>query len=221
MYQESDLLPLSGIQHLLFCERQWGLIHIEQQWQENRLTAEGRLLHTQADNAVVEQRGGLRIVRALPLRSFRLGLSGKADVVEFPLSGEAPVPVEYKRGRAKLTDVDRVQLCAQGLCLEEMLGVEVPRGALFYGQPRRRVLVEFDAKLRAVTTALAFRMHELYAASVTPAPVLLPHCRNCSLTSLCQPAALLHRGSARTFLRRAVRVNLQETMPTEADEETA
>jgi CRISPR-associated exonuclease Cas4 len=220
MYQEADLLPLSGIQHLLFCERQWGLIHIEQQWEENRLTAEGRLLHTIADSPIVEQRGGVRTVRALPLRSFRLGLSGKADVVEFPLNGDAPVPVEYKRGRAKFTDVDKVQLCAQGLCLEEMLGVRVPQGALFYGLPRRRTLVEFKADLRAATEALARRMHELYAAAITPPPVLLPHCRNCSLAGLCQPSAMTQRGSARTFLRRALRSNMQATW-TEADEETA
>ncbi len=220
MYAEADLLPLSGVQHLLFCERQWGLIHIEQQWEENRLTAEGRLLHAHADSAVVEQRGGLRIVRALALRSFRLGITGKADVVEFPLNGDAPIPVEYKRGRAKFTDVDRVQLCAQGLCLEEMLAVKVPRGALFYGLPRRRMAVEFDAELRAATEALAVRMHELYAAGTTPQPVLLPHCRNCSLAGLCQPSVITQRGSARTFLRRAVRSNVQDT-GADTDEETA
>src|SRR4051794_7380507 len=109
MYAEADLLPLSGLQHLAFCERQWALIHIEQQWNENRLTAEGRLLHAKADDGLIETRSGVRIVRALPLRSFRLGLSAKADVIEFPLSGEPPIPIEYKRGRPKKEPWDEFQ----------------------------------------------------------------------------------------------------------------
>ncbi len=208
MFAESELLPLSGLQHLLFCERQWGLIHLEQQWEENRLTAEGRLLHSKADAGAPEQRQGVRIVRALPLRSLRLGLAGKADVVEFPCDGSPPCPVEYKRGRAKADDCDRVQLCAQGLCLEEMLQMDVPGGALFYGQPRRRLAVDFDAKLRQKTESLAQRMHELHARGETPPPVLLPHCRSCSLLNLCQPSLLVKRGSARTYFRRAVRSQL-------------
>lgn len=211
MYPEADLLPLSGLQHLAFCERQWALIHIEQQWEENRLTAEGRLLHAKADAGPVETRDGVRIVRALPLRSFRLGLSAKADVIEFPLTGGPPVPIEYKRGRPKASDCDEVQLCAQALCLEEMMSLAVPEGAIFYATSRRRTPVPFTSELRAETERLALRMHELYQARVSPAPLFLPRCRSCSLIEICQPAALAHRGSARTFFRRAVSSCLEDT----------
>ncbi|MBS1828152.1 MAG: CRISPR-associated protein Cas4 [Acidobacteria bacterium] len=208
MYQESELLPLSGLQHLLFCERQWGLIHIEQQWEENRLTAEGRLLHAKADQAAPEQRPGVRIVRAMPLRSLRLGISGRADVVEFPRDGSPPLPVEYKRGKAKADDIDRVQVCAQALCLEEMLGCIIPQAALYYGQPRRRTAVKLDSPLRQRTEMLAARMQELFRLRKTPAPVILPHCRNCSLVHLCEPDTLTKRGSAALFMKRAIRRQL-------------
>ncbi len=210
MYTESDLLALSGLQHLLFCERQWALIHLEQQWEENRLTSEGRLLHAKTDSGKTEQRGGIRTVRSLALRSFRLGLSGVADVVEFPLNGDPPYPVEYKRGKNKAEDVDRVQLCAQALCLEEMLGVSIPVGALFYGEPRRRTEVDLDLELRQKTERLALRMHEIFSSRIMPPPVLLPHCKNCSLVNLCQPKALTERGSATTFFRRAVRTQMED-----------
>jgi len=137
MYSESDLLPLSGLQHLVYCERQWALIHIEQQWAENRLTAEGRQMHDRAHEQHEEWREGIRISRGLAVRSLRLGLSGKVDVVEFhPQVGglSQPFPIEYKHGRPKPDRCDEVQLCAQALCLQEMLGVEVPRGAIFYGE---------------------------------------------------------------------------------------
>ena len=208
MYTEDALLPLSGLQHLLFCERQWALVHIEGQWEENRLTAEGRLLHAKADTGAPEQRRGIRMVRALPLRSLWLGLVGKADVVEFPREGGPPCPIEYKRGQAKASDCDCVQLCAQALCLEEMLHVPVLGGAFFYAQTRRRVPVTFDAQLRAKTEALATRMHELYGKRETPPPILLAHCRNCSLRELCQPAPVTKRGSARTYFQRAIRHHL-------------
>jgi CRISPR-associated exonuclease Cas4 len=138
MYVEDDLLPISALQHLLFCERQCALIHVEQVWAENRLTVEGRHLHERVDGGEHETRGGLRTARALPIRSLRLGLAGRADVVEFHASEGAAgpprvVPVEYKRGRPKSHRADEVQLCAQALCLEEMLGVHVAAGALFYG----------------------------------------------------------------------------------------
>lgn len=213
MYAEADLLPLSGLQHLAFCERQWALIHIEQQWEENRLTAEGRVLHDKADEGTVETRSGVRIVRTLPLRSFRLGLSAKADVVEFPLSGGPPVPIEYKRGRPKRGDCDEVQLCGQALCLEEMMSIAVPEGAIFYATTRRRTPVLFNQVLRAETERLAVRMHQLYAARVTPAPILLPRCRSCSLIEICQPRSLVNRGSARTFFRRSIGSSLSETEP--------
>ena len=138
MYTEDDLLPISGLQHLLFCERQCALIHLEQVWAENRLTVEGKNMHDRVHEREAESRPGIRIVRALRLRSLRLGLTGMADVVEFHLdsgvrSQGLPFPVEYKRGKPKADYSDSVQLCAQAICLEEMLSCTIPAGALFYG----------------------------------------------------------------------------------------
>lgn len=207
MYSEDALLPLSGLQHLAFCERQWALIHIEQQWSENRLTAEGRQMHAVAHAGDAEARGGTRIVRGLALRSLRVGLSGKADVVEFSKEG-VPVPVEYKRGSPKVSDCDEVQLCAQALCLEEMCSVEVQKGAIFYWQNRRRLVVALGREIRNRTEELAARMHRLYEQRASPAAEYLPRCRRCSLVELCQPQALTSRGSARTFLRRSLQAHL-------------
>lgn len=203
MYIEDDLLPLSGLQHMAFCERQCALIHIEQLWEENRLTAEGRLLHERVHEQTEETRHGLITVRGLPVRSLRLGVSGQADVVEFSRAGmnDSPdslqlvgregwwqvKPVEFKRGKAKPEACDRVQLCAQALCLEEMFGVSVPEGALFYGTPRRRTEIQFDAELRRATETLAARMHVLIESRVTPHAVLFPGCRSCSLKQQCLP----------------------------------
>lgn len=201
MYSEDDLLPLSGLQHLAFCERQWALIHLEGQWAENRLTAEGRRLHERVDEGRGERRGDLRIARGLPLRSLRLGLAGKADVVEFrrvPEDAEGarlpgvdgrwiPRPVEYKRGRPKRDRSDEIQLCAQALCLEEMLGTPVPEGSLFYGTTRRRLDVLLDTEPRRETEALVARMHALRAAGRTPAARFEPKCERCSLLDLCMP----------------------------------
>jgi len=207
---EDDLLPLSALQHLLFCERQCALIHLEQVWVENSLTVEGRHLHEQADSGVQESRGDLRIARALPLRSLRLGLSGRSDVVEFHRIGESswrPFPVEYKRGRPKSHRADEVQLCAQALCLEEMLETSVPAGALFYGQTRRRLDVAFDAELRLLTEETADRLQRLIASGITPAPVHEPKCDQCSLLPVCMPAA--PAGSARQYLDRFLRAAQQ------------
>lgn len=202
MFSDDDLLPLSGLQHLAFCQRQWALIHLEGQWAENRLTAEGRVLHERVEEGGRESRGDMLITRAVPLRSGRLGLSGKADVVEWHRTGEGecgavalpskagrwrPFPVEYKRGRPKPGHMDEVQLCAQALCLEEMLGVRIPAGALYYGQPRRRVDVAFDEPLRAETETLATRMHALFAAGQTPIARYEPKCKGCSLRERCLP----------------------------------
>ena len=152
MYDEDQLLPISALQHLLFCPRQCVLIHIEQAWVENRLTAEGRIGHEKVDKGGAETRAGRKTVFGLPLRSLRLGLVGKADVVEFERDGDGnwiPFPVEHKHGRPKQKDCDRVQLCAQALCLEEMTGISVPEGALFYGKTRRREDVAFDDEIEA------------------------------------------------------------------------
>ncbi len=221
MFTEDDLLPLSGLQHLLFCERQAALIHLEQIWVDNALTVEGTHLHERADRGADESRGDLRVVRSLPLRSARLGLSGKADVVELrrfgpgeggvqaaaPLPGLQglwrPFPIEYKRGRPKSHRADEVQLCAQGICLEEMLAIEVPAGALFYGQPRRRMDVLFDHGLRQLTEAAAARFHELVGRGITPMPVREPKCDRCSLLDVCLPGA--PASSAQRYLARFLR----------------
>lgn len=195
MFTEDDLLPLSALQHLLFCERQCALIHIEGQWADNRLTVEGRHLHDHVHAGAGQTRAGVRTARALPVRSLRLGLSGVADVVEFHPGGAPsephvrPVPIEYKRGKSKRDNCDRVQLCAQAMCLEEMLRCEVPCGALFYGRTRRREDVRFTRDLRDETERAARRLHELVAAGQTPAVPKQPKCRNCSLNDICLPGA--------------------------------
>lgn len=189
-YADEDLLPLSALQHLVFCERQCALIHLEQVWADNVLTAEGHLLHERTDQPGEERRGDRRTSRAVPLVHRGLGLVGKADTVEWHRAGPAAwhaVPVEYKRGRSKPHDADRIQLCAQALCLEEMLGKTVPEGALFYGAPRRREAVTFDAPLRQATEQAAYRLRALIEAGVTPPAQYDARCRNCSLIDLCRP----------------------------------
>lgn len=184
--QLEDALPISGLQHLAFCPRQWALIHLEKAWAENRLTAEGRLLHERADLPGQTRRHELRTVRGMMLESCRLGLAGRADLVEFR---PHPFPVEYKRGKRKPNDCDLVQLCAQALCLEEMLRLNVPSGAIFYGEPRRRLDVVFTPELRSRTQALAEEMHLLYKGNITPTAVPGSHCRRCSLVDICMPNA--------------------------------
>jgi CRISPR-associated exonuclease Cas4 len=201
MFDESDLLPISGLQHLLFCERQWGLIHLESAWAANRLTAEGDELHVKTDSGLSGTVGEIVVARSLDLRCLRLGLSGRADVVEFHGAERIPFPVEYKHGKSKRADCDRVQLCAQALCLEEMTGKAVPCGALFYATPRRRESVEFTAELRVTTEAAAARMHALWREGLTPPPVKFPGCKSCSLLDLCQPDALGSKTAASSYVR--------------------
>lgn len=206
MYSEEELLPLSSLQHLVFCERQWALIHLEQQWAENELTAEGRNLHERADEGEDEWRDGVRICRGIRIRSLRLGLVGRADVVEFRPTAEGGMdasPVEYKRGRPKPDRCDEVQLCAQALCLEEMLQRPVPSGAIFYGQPRRRTDVEFDSELRLETESLAIRLHALHAAGETPRIPYQKKCDRCSLYSICLPKSTAEK-SVNRYLAGAV-----------------
>ncbi|MDQ3555291.1 MAG: CRISPR-associated protein Cas4 [Gemmatimonadota bacterium] len=208
MFSEDDLLPLSALQHLLFCERQCALIHVEGLWAENRLTLEGSHLHKKVDTAPGESRGDLRIARGVPLRSLRLGLIGKADAVEFHRTGAddwRPFPVEYKRGKPKRDRSDETQLCAQALCLEEMLGTPIPAGALFYGTTRRRFDIAFDAALRAATETAALRLHEMIRGGITPRAVREPKCERCSLLQLCLPEALGPGRSAARYLERAIR----------------
>ena len=210
-YTEDDLLPLSGLQHLAFCERQCALIHIEQAWAENLFTAEGRIMHERVHEADRgESRGDVRVEYSMPLRSLRLGLIAKADVVEFHRRVEEgkevwrPYPVEYKRGRPKKANVDKVQLCAQALCLEEMLGVEVPSGALFYGKTRHRQDVDFDADLRSETEDTARRFHRLFESGHTPKPVYEKKCDSCSMMNLCLPKTIGKDKSIERYLMDAM-----------------
>ncbi|MBN2397067.1 MAG: CRISPR-associated protein Cas4 [Deltaproteobacteria bacterium] len=208
MYTEDDLLPLSALQHLIFCERQCALIHIEQAWAENLFTAEGRIMHERVHEEGRESRGSIRVEHGVPLRSLRLGLIGKADVVEFQRREDGswlPFPVEYKRGKPKKDDSDRVQLCAQALCLEEMLDVEVSEGALFYGKNRRRAGVVFDDTLRRETEETAVRLHELIASGRTPKPVYAKKCDSCSLAGMCLPKTVGKGRSVQRYLSGATR----------------
>ncbi|MGQ0642523.1 MAG: CRISPR-associated protein Cas4 [Gemmatimonadaceae bacterium] len=213
MFSDDQLLPISALQHLLFCERQCALIHIERLWAENRFTVEGQHVHRKAHEGPNETRDGVTTARGLPLRSFRLGLVGMADVVEFrqspaPTGTPTPFPVEYKRGRPKSHDADRVQLCAQALCLEEMLGVHVAVGALYYGKTRRRKRVTFDAALRALTEQTCARLHALVASSKTPPAIREPKCDRCSLYELCLPQSMSVRRSVSAYLDRAFTASL-------------
>lgn len=187
-------LPLSALQHWLFCPRQCALIHVERVWAENRFTAEGRVLHERADDGRPESRGGLRILRSVQLGSEKHGLHGVADVVE--MRDGRPFPVEYKRGRPKAHRADEVQLCAQGLCLEEMTGEAVPEGALFYGKNRRRKAVPLDDDLRALTLRVAGEARAAIAAGEVPAPVHeKKRCGACSLAELCRPTGARRIGA--------------------------
>lgn len=210
MYAEDELLPISALQHLVFCERQCALIHLEQVWSENLFTAKGRTLHERVDKGGDEARGEVRIRYGLAIRSLEMGIFGKADAVEFyrdSTSGQhdwQPYPVEYKRGGPKTDDCDRVQLCAQAMCLEEMLQVPVPSGSLFYGTIRRRQEIHFDQELRTKTKDAALRLHQLIQGGQTPLPVYMPKCDSCSLNEQCMPKVCTGKKSAKDYLTRIV-----------------
>ena len=208
---EDDPIPISAIQHAVYCLRQAALIHIERMWEENRFTAEGRVLHARTDEPGSRYSRGVRRVAAMPLASRRLGLAGVADVVEFHRSGgvETPYPVEFKRGKPKTHRADEAQLCAQALCLEEMTGRPVPEGALFYGETRRRVEVRFDDGLRRLTESAAAALRELFSSERTPAAEYeREKCGACSLLDLCRPQAFGR--SANTWRERQVRAALDD-----------
>lgn len=188
-----DPIPMSALQHAVYCLRQAALIHLERLWADNRFTAEGHVLHAVTDRPGGRRARGIRRASGLALASRRLGIAGIADLVEFHLSqdGETPYPVEYKRGKAKLHRADEVQLCAQGLCLEEMTGRPVPAGALFYAQTKRRVEVPFDADLRALTEQTVADLRAVFDARATPPAIYrADRCRACSLSELCRPKQL-------------------------------
>ena len=221
MFDDDDLLSISALQHLEFCRRRCALVHIDGLWAENAQTAEGRTLHERVHSSGGDNVAGVRVARGLRLCSRELGLSGVADVVEFRLvagGGDCavpgavlpdlpgrwlPFPVEYKRGARKPEMSYFVQLCAQGLCLEEMLQTSVPAGALYHGKSRRRQAVTFDDALRDRTRRLAYELHELIAAGRLPPPEPGPKCRFCSLSEKCMPKLPPSR-SARDYLARSV-----------------
>jgi len=225
-YTSDELLPLSGIQHFLFCRRQWALIHVERQWQENALTAEGRIMHKRADDPFfTETRNGVITARSVPVASYRLGLSGVCDVVEFTPSpppsptgrgqGEGvklpgrdglylPAPVEYKRGKEKHDHSDETQLCAQALCLEEMLSVAIPKGYLFYGETRHRVEIEFTTELRTLVKNMSDEMHNYFSRGYTPKVKPFKGCRSCSLADVCLPVLQEKVIAASKYIRQQV-----------------
>lgn len=224
---EEEFLMLSGIQHIAFCERQWALIEIEQYWAENVRTVEGKIMHERADDPYADEtRKDIRIVRAMPVISHKLGLRGVADIVEFQRSQNEnkgktvqldgrkgwwrPYPVEYKRGRPKPDDRDAVQLCAQAVALEEMLHISIESGALFYGQTRRREEVQFHAELRKRVYELACKMHELIKEGKTPKAVKGKHCSLCSLVEACQPNLSIRRKSVISYLQKMTNMEVED-----------
>lgn len=214
-FDEEDYLQLSGLQHFAFCRRQWALIHIENQWAENVRTVDGQLMHEHVhDQEARERRGDRLIVRGLAIHSAELGISGLCDAVEFtrnrdgvPLRGQEglwlPYPVEYKRGKPKEHNADELQLCAQAMCLEEMLCCAVPEGALYYGEPRRRTVVSFTPELRNLVRDSLSEMHHLYERHCTPKVKPSKACNACSLKELCLPR-LMSRRSVADYLSAAV-----------------
>lgn len=211
-YVEDDYLALSGIQHFAFCRRQWALIHMEASWEDDSRTASGKVFHENVDSGHGTRRGTVFTARGIAVSSSELGLSGRCDAVEFEedLSGVTVdgmdglyrvTPVEYKVGRRKVGDWDRLQLCAEAMALEESLHTRVSSGALFYGTERRREAVDIDGPLRERVRTLAAEMHRVFDSRAVPAPEPIPACRSCSLLNLCMPYA----GSGRSvsdYMRR-------------------
>jgi CRISPR-associated exonuclease Cas4 len=188
--EDDDLIPISALQHYLYCPRQCALIHVERLWAESRHTAEGRLLHQRIDLPSTGSRKGIRTATALPLVDLELGLTGIADVVEYQRRDgiDYPFPVEYKRGRPKAHRADEVQLCAQALCLESMSGLPVQTGTLFYGKTRRRHDVVFDDELRALTRRTVVDTRLMLESGRTPViDYESRRCDACSLLDLCRP----------------------------------
>jgi len=205
VYNDDDFLQLSALQHFVFCPRQCALIHIEQVWDENIFTAEGKVMHNAAHEERFEMREGIRIERGMPLRSDELGINGKADVIEFHKTGDGswlPFPIEYKRGKPKQNNCDKVQLCAQALCLEEMLQTTLSRGAVFYGKTRRRLDVVFEDALRQETKQAALLLHEFVRQGKTPKPVYSKKCESCSLIVECMPRAIQSGSSVKEYVHK-------------------
>lgn len=215
IYAEEDFLQLSGLQHFAFCRRQWALIHIENQWAENERTVDGVLMHEKAhDREFEESRGDRLIKRGVSVYCAELGISGQCDVLEYyqsdtgiPLNEKEglwqPYPVEYKRGSPKENSADALQLCAQAMCLETMLCCDIPEGALYYGEIRRRENVRLDQELRDQVREMLIQMHSLYKRGYTPKVKPTKSCNACSLRELCLPKLLKSR-SVSAYLKAAV-----------------
>jgi len=227
LYSDDDLLMLSGIQHIAFCERQWALIHLEQAWAENVRTIEGHHLHERTDDPFDnETRKNIRVVRALPIVSYSLGLRGIADVVEFH-RGEIyienvnieiekrkgwwqPYPVEYKRGWPKHNDCDVVQLCAQAMAIEEMLSIRIDKGFLFYAQTKHRTEIVLEQSIREHVKDLSMKMHIMFKEAKTPRPKKGKHCASCSILEICQPDIISHHKSITAYLKRMVDMEVEK-----------
>lgn len=215
MYTDEDLLMLSGIQHFVFCQRQWALGHIHQLWADNKLTAEGEVMHSKTDDfSIFESRESAIKIHALPITSYRLGLTGIADIVELEPTSDCenaishpkrggcwlPHPVEFKHGSSKSNDCDRAQVCAQAMCLEETYGIYIYIGYIFYGKTRHREIVECNSALRNLVIGKAKEMHKLFATRSTPFANYTRSCKNCSLYDLCLPAVSVSKGDVTKYL---------------------
>lgn len=223
MYLEENYIQLSALQHYLFCPRQCALAYLEMSWRENVLTALGRQMHEGVHSEKIEKRGGVVKASGLRLSSSILGISGQSDLVEFHLCKKGlpgvhlktcagiwrPFPVEYKRGKPKKDKSDEVQLCAQAICLEEMLKVDIPEGAIFYGKNKRRQLIAFDPALREFTAATARRVHKLFNTGITPPARYDARCKACSLMDICLPDKVAP-GMVENYLHRMIRSGLCE-----------
>lgn len=216
MYSDDDMLMLSGIQHFRFCPRQWALIHIEQQWNDNSLTIEGQILHKHVNDPFYRQKcGNFITLRAVNIASRELGLYGVSDAIELRPSQSSddtikhpkypgmwrPVVVEYKHGKPKWNEIDEVQLAAQTMCLEEMYSINISQGAFFYGELRHRVNIDITDKLRNIVRQCAKDMHTLFQVSEIPKARYGRHCDRCSLNDICMPKTTLHCTSVNTYLK--------------------
>ena len=207
MYTEEEYIQLSSIQHYIFCPRQCGLIHIDALWSENMFTARGRIMHEKSDSGEDESRGDKTIVRSLNVFSKRLGISGRCDVVEMTDDGTRiiPYPVEYKSGKPKMDISDTAQLCAQTLCLEEMMNISIREAAIFYGKPRRRLPVDIDEKLRIETENIIQSIHSMISSRKVPSAVYNKKCDSCSLYDMCMPK--IKSGRVKSYIEELYKTN--------------
>lgn len=215
-YSEDDMLLLSGIQHYVFCPRQWALIYLEQQWEENFLTTEGHLLHNNVDNPFIRETNGsdIIILRGIRLESKILGLTGIADAIEIIPHSDAPrgkqavlrskkydaIPIEYKRGKRKLSDCDRIQVASQAMIIEEMFDIKIEKGAIFYWQERHREYFDISETMRTNVSQYSEAMHELLRNRRIPAAKRQKNCRSCSLVDICMPG--LNKMNVSEYLNR-------------------